>query len=120
MTSWGCPWGIQVERTPGQQVQVGLILGQHDRPLRQLGDALTECGQGRLAVGVAACHQPGPPPPGHLAHPAAQGGKADRGAAQPLVEPGDRPRSWLGQQAQDALGEPRAATAWPARAGLVA
>jgi hypothetical protein len=49
---------------PGQQVEVGLVLGQHHRAGGQLADGLAQVGHDLVVVGVALGDQPGPPPAG--------------------------------------------------------
>jgi hypothetical protein len=56
---------------PGQQVDVGLVLGQHDRAGGQGGDGLAQAGEELVAVGIALGDQPGPPPAGDLTDAAA-------------------------------------------------
>ena len=70
-----------------------------------------------VRVGLLARYALSAPPAGDLTHAAAQGPKAHGGTAKPLVQPGDRPRLGLGKQPADAVGEPAAAQAWPARSG---
>jgi hypothetical protein len=64
---------------PGQQVDVGLVLGQHGRAVGKLGDGVAQPSQDLVAVGITLGDQPGPPPAGHLADPAAQRGLAAGG-----------------------------------------
>src|SRR5512133_2522199 len=112
------PWGDPGRADPGQQLDVGLVLGQHHRARGQVADLLLEVGDDLVAVGVALGNQAGPPA-GDLAHAPVQGPQRDGGAAQPLMEPADGPGLGLVQQPQDPLGELGAATAWSAAAGPV-
>jgi hypothetical protein len=91
---------------PGQQVEVGLVLGQQDRAVGQVAELLVEVGEDLVAVGIASCDQAGSPPPGDLAHTSAQGPHGHGGVAQLPVEPADGPRVWLGKQPADALAKP--------------
>jgi hypothetical protein len=93
---------------------VGLVLGQHDRAVGQVAELPVQLGQNLVAAGVAARNQTGPPPAGDLADPSAQGALAELGSAEPLPQPGDRPRAGLVQQPQDALAKPGAAQPRPA------
>ena len=88
---------------------MGLVLGQQDRTVAQLGDLLPQGCQNLVAVGVAPGDQARPPPAGDLTHTSAQGAQAHRGTAKPLVEPTSRPRFGFGQQSTDPLAEPWAA-----------
>jgi hypothetical protein len=76
---------------PGQQVDVGLVLGQHHRALGQVADGLPQVGEDLVAVGVALGDQVGPPPAGDLADPPVQGPQRDRGRpaarhSRPIVQ----------------------------------
>jgi hypothetical protein len=104
---------------PGQQVDMRLVLGQHDRALGQLPDGLVEAGQHRLPGGVTLGNQARPPPLGDLADPPVQSPQGYGGPAEPLIEPRDRPGPGLGQQPADPLGEPGAAQPGSAGSGPV-
>jgi hypothetical protein len=104
---------------PGQQVDVGLVFGQHDGVVGQVAELLVQGGEDLVAVGVASCDQAGPPPCGDLADTAVQGPLADGEAAQPLPHPADGPGLGLAEQPADPLAEPGAAQPWPAAAGPV-
>jgi hypothetical protein len=80
-----------------------LVLGQHHRALGQLGDGLPQAGEDLRLVGVALGDQAGPPPAGDFIDAAVQGALADGRAAEPLPQPGDRPRPGLVQQPADTL-----------------
>jgi hypothetical protein len=59
--------GVGAARRPAgphvrQQVQVGLVLGEHDRPARQYYQPGHDLGHDVVMVWVAAGGQPGPPP----------------------------------------------------------
>jgi hypothetical protein len=58
---------------PGQQVEMGLVLGQQHRPVGQVAELLVQVGQDLVAVGVALGDQARPPPAGDLTHTAVQG-----------------------------------------------
>jgi hypothetical protein len=58
---------------PGQQVDVGLVLGQHHRARRQVGDGLADGGDDLVGVGGALGDQPGPSPGRDLADAPVQG-----------------------------------------------
>jgi hypothetical protein len=98
---------------------VGLVFGQHHRPLGQLGDGLPQGGEDLVAVTVAFGDQPGSPPAGDPADAPVQGRHAHGGAAEPLVQARDRPRPGFGQQPADALAKPWAAQPRPPRPGPV-
>jgi hypothetical protein len=66
---------------------VGLVLGQHHRPLGQLADALPQGGEGLVAVGIALGDQAGPPPVGDLAHAPVQGPQGHGRSTQVQVQP---------------------------------
>jgi hypothetical protein len=104
---------------PGEQVDVGLVFGQHDRAVEQVADLLLQVGEDLVAVGVALGDQLGPPPGRDLADAAVQGVQAHGGVAKPLVEPSDRPCLRLGQQPQDLLAEPWAAKPGPTGTGSI-
>jgi hypothetical protein len=59
-----------------------LVLDQHHRALGQVPELLVKVGEDLVAVGVAACDQPGPSPAGDLTDPSAQGPLADGGTAK--------------------------------------
>jgi hypothetical protein len=105
---------------PGQQVDMRLVFGQHHRAIRQVADLLPQGDKDLVAVGVAACDQPGSPPAGDLTHPPVQGAEADGGTAKPLVQPRNRPRLGIGQQPADPLAELWTAQPGPASSGPVA
>jgi hypothetical protein len=104
---------------PRQQVDMGLVFGQHDRALGQLGDGLAQRGQDLVAVGVALGDQPRSPPGRHLADASVQGVQADGRAAQVQVQQRDGPGPRLGQQPADASTQPGAAEPGSARPGPV-
>jgi hypothetical protein len=104
---------------PGQQVEVGLVFGQHHRVVRQRGELLPQRRQHLVVVGVALGDQPGSPPGRNLTYPPVQGPQAHGRTAQPLPEPTDCPCRGFGQQPQDPLAKPWATQAGPARAGSV-
>jgi len=58
---------------PGEQVDVGLVFGQHHRAVGQVPDLLMQVGEDLVAVGVTLGDQPGPAPGRHLADAAVQG-----------------------------------------------
>jgi len=80
---------------PGQQVDVGLILGQHHRTVGQVADLLLQVGEDLVAVGVALGDQAGPPPGCDRAHPTVQGVQTELWAAQRVPQPGDGPGAGL-------------------------
>jgi hypothetical protein len=92
-----------------------LVLDQHHRALGQVPELLVKVGEDLVAVGVAACDQPGPSPAGDLTDPSAQGPLADGGTAKVGPQPGNRPGHGLGEQPQEALAQPGAAPPRPAR-----
>jgi hypothetical protein len=53
MTGCRVPCRIQVERSQGQLVDVGLVLGQHHRAVGQLAKLLVQRRQGLFATGIA-------------------------------------------------------------------
>jgi hypothetical protein len=66
MTGCRRPRAIQLARYPGQQVDVGLVLGQHHSVLGEVTELLAQASQHLLAVGVALGDQAGPTPGGDL------------------------------------------------------
>jgi hypothetical protein len=103
----------------GQQVEVGLVFGEHHRSGRQSGDPPADARADRVVVGVALGHQPGAPPAGQFAGAPPQRGQADRGPAQPVPEPPDGPWPGCGQQRGDPRGEGCSAQPGSPRAGPV-
>ena len=93
---------------PGQQVDVGLVLGQDHRAFGQGRDLLVERGQDRGLLGVALGHQPGATPTGLLTHSPGQGRQRHRRVAQRTPQLLDRPGPRLPQQHADAPAEPGA------------
>jgi hypothetical protein len=104
---------------PRQQVEVGLVFGQHHCALGELGDGLPQRGKALRAVGVALGGQPRSSPGRQLADSPVQGVQADRGAAQIQVQQRDGPGSRLGQQPADATTKPGAAEPGSARSGPI-
>ena len=104
---------------PWQQVEVGLVFGQHDRAGGQGGDGLAQRGQDLVAVGVALGDQPRSPPGRHLADASVQGVQADSRVAQVPVQQRDGPGPRLGQEPADTIAQPWAAEAGSARPGPV-
>jgi hypothetical protein len=100
---------------PSQQVEVGLVLGQHHRTVWEFGDGVVQVGEDLVAVGVASCDQAGPPPCCDLTDTPVQGPQAHGRPAEPLVKPTDGPGlPWAGGAAGGSAGR-----AWgcPAVAG---
>jgi hypothetical protein len=60
------PVGIQQACTRGEQVQVGLVLGEHDGSGGQVGDLVGDGGADLVVVGGALGDQAGPAPAGLL------------------------------------------------------
>src|SRR6266540_618408 len=113
------PPGDPGRADPGQQVDVGLVLGQHHRTCGQATEVAVQVGEDLVAVGVALGDQAGSPPGGDLSDAAVQGPQGDGGAAQSLPQPWDGPGAWLLEEPQDALGEGGAAQPWSAGSGPV-
>jgi hypothetical protein len=61
------PGGHPAGPDSGEQVEVGFVLGQHDRTLGQGGDALADGGADGVVVGVALGDQAGTAPAGLFA-----------------------------------------------------
>jgi hypothetical protein len=119
MTRWPGALDDPGRAHPRQQVDVGLVLGQHHRTVGQVGDGLADIGDDLLGVRGALGDQPGPPPGGDLAHAPVQSPQAHGGAAQVQVQQPDRPRLGVGEQPADPCAQPPATQAWPAGSGPV-
>jgi hypothetical protein len=93
----------------GQQVQMGFVLGQHDRSGWQRGDTLPDGGHDGVVVGVGLGGQAGASPGCLFADAAVHRVQADRWSSQFPPDscggPGFRP----GQQGADAFAQARAA-----------
>jgi hypothetical protein len=92
ITCWRVPRTTQVAPHRCQQVQAGLVFGQHHRPPGQLGDHLPQGGKELVAVGVALGDQPGSPPAGDLADAPVQGPQAPRSSSKTPHMSTRRPR----------------------------
>ena len=96
-----------------QQVQVRLVLGEHDRPARQLQQPGHDPGHHVVMVRVAAGGQLRPPPDRHQPDPPVQRPHADLRPAQVPPDPGQGPRARAGQQRGDPPGQPLSAQPGP-------
>ena len=119
ITSCRSPLTIQVDRSQGSRVDVGLVLGQDHRAFGQGRDFLVERRQNGGLLGVAFRHQPGAAPGGLLAHSPGQGHQGHRRVSQPAPQLPDRPGPRLPQQPADASAEPGAPESRRARAWAI-
>ena len=100
-----------------QQVQVRLVLGQHDRAARQRQQPGHDAGHHVVMVRVAAGGQLRPPPYRHQPHPPVQRPRADLRPAQVPPDPRQRPRAGAAQQRGDPPGQPDLAQPGPPAPG---
>jgi hypothetical protein len=87
------PRGVQLARTLRQQVQVGLVFGEHHRPARQFEKPGHVPGHHVVMVGIAAGGQLRPPPDRDQPDPPVQGAHADLRLAQVPLDPRQGPRT---------------------------
>ena len=103
----------------GQQVQVGLVLGEYHRPAGQVYQPGHDRGHHVVMVRIAAGGQPGPPPDRHQPDPPVQRPRADLRPAQVPPDPGQGPRARPGQQRGDPPGQLASAEPGPPAPGPV-
>ncbi len=101
----GHPAGADV----GEEVEVGFVLGEHDRSGGQGGDLLADVGADGVVVGVALGDESGPGPAGVFSDASVHRAQAQRRAAQGSPDPGGGPCFRGLQQPADAVSESWAA-----------